>query len=193
LRLDVSKSPIQLAPIEGWMGIANKNHGTQHIINRYLRLLGPAGPAEAAAFLGTKPAVIKPVWPENLGEVGVDGRAASIPGDSLDALLNPPEPPRVRLLPPSDPYLQCRDRTTILPDAKLHPLVWTSIGKPGAILVGADIVGTWRPKSSGGVLSLSLSMFDGSSRPDSTEIGVEAERIASVRTLRLGSIKYSAD
>jgi Winged helix DNA-binding domain len=191
LKLDLSRSPIQLVPIEGWPGIPDRNHGVVDLIQRYLRLLGPAGPTEAASFLGSKPALIKPVWPQDLREVSVEGLGSWIPPEGVDALLNPPAPPAVRLLPPSDPYLQSRDREMIVPDPKRHSSIWKSIGSPGVLLVSGEILGTWRPKASAGTLALSLTTF-GELPPETRgAVDGEAERVAGSRALRLASISYS--
>jgi len=51
-----------------------------------------------------------------------------------------------RLLPSGDAYflLQGRDRELLVPDASFRRELWTSRVWPGAVLVGGEIVGTWR-------------------------------------------------
>ena len=51
-----------------------------------------------------------------------------------------------RLLPSGDAYflLQGRDRELLIPDASRRRALWTPRVWPGAVLVGGEIVGTWR-------------------------------------------------
>ena len=52
----------------------------------------------------------------------------------------------MRLLPSGDTYflLQGAHRELLVPDPEFRPLLWTSRVWPGAVLVGGEIVGTWR-------------------------------------------------
>src|SRR5262249_59170082 len=56
----------------------------------------------------------------------------------------PPAP--ARLLPSGDAYwlLQGADRELLVPDAAQRAELWTPRVWPGAVLVGGEIVGTWR-------------------------------------------------
>lgn len=58
----------------------------------------------------------------------------------------PGPPAAARLLPSGDAYylLQGADRELLVPDARLRGELWTSRVWPGAVLVGGEIVGTWR-------------------------------------------------
>src|SRR5262249_18312374 len=58
--------------------------------------------------------------------------------------MNAPKPRLVRLLPPYDPYLQGRDRETLVPDRALHKQIWQILGNPGTVLVDGEIAGVWR-------------------------------------------------
>ena len=52
----------------------------------------------------------------------------------------------VRLLPSGDTFflLHGADRELVVPDATRRPLLWTSRVWPGAVLIGGEIIGTWR-------------------------------------------------
>lgn len=172
-----------LAPIDGWAGPPDRAAGTDELVRTYLRLLGPATDTEVAAFLGTTRAELRRAWPaDGLVEVEAAGRAAWLPEDSLDRLLDPPEPPGLRLVPAGDPFLQARDRKVVLPDPARHREVWQAISNPGALLVAGDVAGTWRAKLAGKrTLALTVTPFDrlpAALRPD---LDAEAERIAAVR------------
>src|SRR6185312_10586852 len=51
-----------------------------------------------------------------------------------------------RLLPSGDAYylLQGDERKLLVPDAKRRAELWTTRVWPGALLIGGDIIGTWR-------------------------------------------------
>ena len=62
----------------------------------------------------------------------------------------------MRLLGPYDLLLQGRDRDLLVPAVARHKELWPVIGRPGAVLVGVDIVGSWRPAASGKSLKLRI-------------------------------------
>jgi len=173
------------------------------LVHDYLRVLGPAGPREVADFVGTSPAAFAPAWEAALPglaevRVGVADaaqrsstsgvRAAWLPADDLDAALDAPEPDLVRFLPPWDPMLQARDRELLAPDATVRKELYRIIGNPGALLAGGEIVGTWRPKASGGRLTLEISPFAPLEPDVRARLDDEAERVAAARGLRLAKL-----
>ncbi|HEX5117071.1 MAG TPA: crosslink repair DNA glycosylase YcaQ family protein [Pseudonocardiaceae bacterium] len=172
-----------LAPIGGWVGPPDHASGTDRLIRTYLRLLGPATEADVAGFVGANRTELRRAWPaDGLVEVDVAGRAAWLPEDDLDLLLDPPEPPGLRLVPAGDPFLQARDRQLVLPDPVRHKQVWKAISNPGVLLVDGDVGGTWRAKLAGKrTLELTATPFDGLPAVLRKELDVEAERIAAVR------------
>jgi hypothetical protein len=97
----------------GWTGPpADDAAGAGPVVAAYLDLFAPASAADVAGFLGTSVSAARPALPTDLVPVVVAGRSALCPPALLDELTGPaPEPAgTVRLLPPSDPYLQGRDR-----------------------------------------------------------------------------------
>ena len=121
------------------------------LARRYLHVFGPGTPAAFAQWAGIRPSSA--------------GRAAfEALGDSLtpvrtpvgDAWILTSDEPRfraaggpaasARLLPSGDSYfpLQGADRELLLPDAESRRRLWTPRVWPGAVLVGGEIVGTWR-------------------------------------------------
>ncbi|SCL67080.1 Winged helix DNA-binding domain-containing protein [Micromonospora citrea] len=182
VRLAVSGRATTLAPLPGWPGPPARAADTTALVRTCLRLLGPATPAHIAGFLGTSVTALRPVWPEGLVEVRVDGRRAWLPPERLDALRDAPPLPGVRLLPPGDPFLQARDRDVLLPDRARQAQLWRVIGSPGALLVDGEVAGTWRAKQAGrGVLEVTVTPWAGLSARARQEVDTEAATVATAR------------
>jgi hypothetical protein len=164
------------------------------IVHDYLHVLGPAGRAEVAGFVGSSPASFRPAWEaalDGLTEVRVDGRSAWLPAEDLDALAAAPEPDVVRLLPPSDPLLQARDRTLLVPDEAVRADLWRVLGNPGAVLADGEVVGTWRPKAAGKKLTIQVSAAAPLEPSVRSRLDDEAERVAAARGMRLAALDVS--
>jgi hypothetical protein len=181
VRLDRSRGDTWLAPLGDFPGIPTGAAGTADLVAAYLRLLGPATESEAAKFLDTTRAAARPAWPSGLAEVSVDGRRAWLPADRVDALRQAPRPEVVRLLAPSDPFLQARDRDLVVPDKARQKEVWRVLGNPGALLVDGEVAGTWRPKKSGTRLDLTVVPFAPAPPHVRKAVAADAERVAAVR------------
>jgi hypothetical protein len=138
-----------LAPIKDLPGPPVENDGIGGLISTYLRLLGPATPAEVAKYFGSVSTEMRTVWPDDLAEVTVDGRKAWLPSGSVSALRTAEPVSGVRLLPPMDALVQARDRDVLVPDKALQKEVWRTLGNPGVLLVDGEIAGVWRAKMSG--------------------------------------------
>ncbi|MCG0283638.1 winged helix DNA-binding domain-containing protein [Streptomyces sp. PSAA01] len=181
-----NKAPFVL--LEEWLGQqplpqVDPDRARATLLRRYLRCYGPSTRKDFAAWLGVLVGDVDPWWTTLEGEltpVECNGSRAWILTDDLDTLRSPPEARGVRLLPPSDPYTQLRDRDTIV-DKKHHRDVWKTVGAPGTVLADGAIAGIWRPRKSGRKLTLSVETF----RPLGTELrrqlGAEAEHVAELR------------
>ena len=154
-------------------------------IRNYLRFLGPATPSDVAAFLDSPVAEVKRHWPGDAVEVKVDGRHGWVLGE-VGHLEQDQE--LLRLLGGFDLYLQGKDRDLIVPDVSRHKQLWPTLGRPGAVLRGTEIVGTWRPKASGKQLTLRLSLWTTLSRQSRSQLEFEAERLAAHRGVKLTEI-----
>ena len=150
-------------------------------IEAYLRLLGPATSREVADYLGIRRADLEQFWPDDLVEVDVDGARAYIPASAAQELKRAKPVELVRLLGGFDPFLQARDRNLIVPDKAAQKALWPVLGRPGALLVDGDIVGAWRPKTSGKKLTLSVEAFGALPASVWKKVEEEAERVAAYR------------
>jgi hypothetical protein len=88
-------------------------------VRRYLHCHGPSTPGAFAEWTLRSPA-------------------------DADALADPPSADGVRLLPTQDPFLQQRDRATLLPDPALRRRPWRPVGGPGLLLLDGRPAATWR-------------------------------------------------
>lgn len=191
LELEPGTSPPVLHRIEGWprrpAGVAaDPGDAPERLqpIRAYLRLLGPATPAQVAAFLDTTAGVVKQHWPEDAVPITVDGATAWMLGDLLAA------EPVVRLLGPYDLLAQGGDRPLLVPEAAHRKLLWPTLGRPGPLLAGGEIVGAWRPRAKGGTLDVDVELWRARTATKSA-IGEQAERLAAYRGLGLGSVELS--
>lgn len=122
----------------------------QELARRYLHVFGPTtveafvrwggldAPAAREAFDALAPALLTVRTP--LGEafaLAEDAPLLQQPATQTEA---------TRLLPSGDPYylLWGADRALLVPDAADRAELWTTRVWPGAVMVGGEIVGTWR-------------------------------------------------
>lgn len=183
VRVGSERGKTVLSPLESRFPVPDTASGTADLVRAYLRFLGPANRAEVAAFLGTRPTAIRSVWPDGLVEVSVDGASAWVPESEVDALLGAPraDTGTVRLLPPGDPFLQARDRSLLLPERERQRELWRAIGGPGAVLVGSEIVGTWRARGSGRRVEVTVAGFAALSAAVRRALETEAQAVAEAR------------
>ncbi|KQR11112.1 winged helix DNA-binding domain-containing protein [Cellulomonas sp. Leaf334] len=189
LELEPDTSPPVVRRIPRWPAgqvgnlerLSGDGDGSVDLLRNLLHLLGPLTPAQAATYLDGAVRDVKARWPHDAVDVTVDGRPASMLKGDLAALQDPPARPVVRLLGPYDLYLQGRDRDVLVPDTTRHKALWPVIGRPGAVLVDGEIVGTWRPRAKGKQLALELDEWVPWSRGTRTAVRVEHERLAEFR------------
>ena len=120
------------------------------------------------------------------------GRRTWVLTEDLDALQSPPTPTGVRLLPPRDPYVQGRDRETII-DKQFHSDVFKTVGEPGTVLVDGRIIGTWRARKKGKNLSVSVTAFGRLSAHTKKSVEAEAKKVASLRGAAAVEVEVGSD
>jgi hypothetical protein len=121
------------------------------LARRYLHVFGPATPAAFAAWAGIRPPAAGRAALDalsgSLTPVRTPVGSAWILTEDEPTFLSPGGTPApARLLPSGDAYslLQGADRELLVPDADNRRKLWTPRVWPGAVLVGGEIVGTWR-------------------------------------------------
>ncbi|GGS28012.1 DNA glycosylase AlkZ-like family protein [Actinokineospora fastidiosa] len=177
--------PARLRPLPDRHALPEEAADAGALVAAYLRVHGPASPADLAAYLDTTVGVVKAVWPEGLVPVRVDGRPAALPESDVAAVRSAPDARGlVRLLPPADPLLQGRDREVLVPDAARRRQVWRVIGSPGVVLAEGDIAGVWRTRVAGARLDVAVALFSPVGKAARAGIADEAQRVARARGLR---------
>jgi hypothetical protein len=181
LELEPGTSPPVLRPVPGF---APAPEVPRHldVVRGCLRLLGPATPAQVAGYLDARVADVTAQWPADAVEVDVEGQRRWL----LAKPATVPEPPDgLLLLGPFDLFLQARDRDLLVPDPAKAKALWPVLGRPGAVLAGAEVAGTWRARRAGARMRLAVTPW--SDVPDAA-LAEQAERLAAFRGLALGTV-----
>lgn len=184
LELRDATSPPVLEPIPGFTPAAEVPERLD-VVRGYLRLLGPATPRHVADYLDAPVREVTARWPADAVEVDVQGERRWLLAADV-ARLTDEAPPTTRLLGPFDLFLQARDRPLLVPDPARAKILWPVLGRPGAVLRGGEIVGSWRPRKSGRKLTVLVEPWE----PDLDlgAVGEQAERLAAFRGLTLSKV-----
>ncbi|MDC7121253.1 winged helix DNA-binding domain-containing protein [Cellulomonas fimi] len=193
LELEPGTSPPVLRRIPGWpasrVGRVERGRSARtdalDPVRLVLHLLGPADAKQVAVFLDAPVADVRERWPADTVDVEVEGATRSVLAEDADALTDaaPFDEPVVRLLGPYDLFLQSRDREVLVPDPARRRALWPVLGRPGAVVVDGDVVGTWRPRARGRRLGLELDPWVPWSRDVHRAVDAEHARLAEFRGL----------
>ncbi len=94
----------------------------------------------------------------------------------------------VRLLAPFDLFLQARDRRLLVADPARAKTLWPTLGRPGAVLVNADVAGTWRARKAGAGLRVTVEPWGKITVAVGRKIHEQALRLADHRGLALADL-----
>jgi Winged helix DNA-binding domain len=165
------------------------------LVRRFLRAYAPAGRSELAAWAGIAPghaAALLSLIEDETTEVEFAGRMKLVLTADAGLLADPPAATGVRLLPPADPYLDQRDRDTLLPDPELRARVRRPLGNPGVVLAEGELAGLWRPAKKGQRLVLTLEAITPAARAAADAIRAEAGRVAAHRGCTCSAVGWAA-
>ena len=146
------------------------------LARRYLHVFGPTTVESFAKWAGIGGAAGREAFEglaDELTPVRTPiGDAWLLAGDVQAMLADIPPAAPARLLPSGDAYflLQGTDRELLVPEPDRRAALWTSRVWPGALLVGGDIVGTWR--RDGG--KITIEAWRRLSRAEGTNVEAEA-------------------
>lgn len=164
------------------------------VVRNYLRFHGPARPHDVAGFLDAPVREIKEHWPEDALPVvlpdlpEVKGERFVLEGDA-ESLAGPAERSgTLRLLGPYDGYVQLRERASLVGDAGRAKELWRTLGRPGAVALDGEVIGTWRPRSAGRKLNITWEPWTTVTRAQQAAFREQAERLAGVRGQELANV-----
>jgi hypothetical protein len=190
LELRPDTSPPVMERIRGFKRAKAHSERTD-LIRGYLRLLGPATHKHVAEFVDTPLKEVKARWPQDAVEVKVGSEKRWVLADDEEALESAGAE-TTRLLGPYDLFLQARDRSTLVPDSARAKQLWPVLGRPGAVLAGAELVGAWRPRKSGSSFAVAVQPWRRLSAALRQDITEQAERLAAHRNVALKAVDFEA-
>ena len=167
------------------------------VIRGYLRFYGPATPQVVAAFLDAPLSVVKQHWPADTVTVDIvdaapmAGAPPHLLAEDVAAAEQSEAVSGVRLLGAYDPWLQLRDRDTLVDDRTRAKDLWRTIGRPGAVVAGGEVVGTWRPRQQGGALTVRATPWRTWSKPLRAGIDEQATLLAAHRGVPLAGVEVA--
>jgi hypothetical protein len=186
LELQPDTSPPVLQRISGFRKAAAPGERFD-VIRAYLRLLGPATRKHVAEYLDAPLKEVKAHWPEDVVEVTVGGEKRSLLAADEQAVESA-RAEVTRLLGPFDLFLQARDRPTLVPDTAHAKQLWPVLGRPGAVMVDSELVGTWRPRQSGKRFTLAVQPWRRLPAAARKAMAEQAERLAAYRGVSLVAV-----
>jgi hypothetical protein len=151
----------------------------RELVRRYLHIFGPGTPESFSNWAGVVEAEARPAFDafgRSLTAVRTPIGDAWILARDEPGFREPPGPPAdARLLPSGDTYyLQWGAwRELLVPDAGQRAELWTSRVWPGAVLVGGEIVGTWRRAQA----DLSLQLWRRLTKTERDAVEAEAQSL----------------
>jgi hypothetical protein len=122
----------------------------RELLRRYLGGFGPGTPARFGDWAGIRPERARATFDDLTSEMlpvrSPIGEGSILAADEGSFRASPSPAAGVRLLPSGDPWflLWGADRSLLVPDTILRPLLWTPRVWPGALLIDGEIAGTWR-------------------------------------------------
>jgi hypothetical protein len=149
------------------------------LARRFLHVLGPGTSASFSNWAGVRSGraarIFEELEPELLAVRTGAGAGWILAADEASFRAGSEGRPGVRLLPSGDAYWLCwgSDRELLVPDARRRAQLWTPRVWPGALLVGGEIVGTWRRADA----DLSVAPWRELTADERTAIEAEAVRL----------------
>ena len=123
----------------------------------------------------------------------MDGARSRVPASLLGSVHGADEKAAAgvtRLLPPSDPLLQPRDRAVLTTDAAQRKELWPMIGAPGAVLADGGIAGTWRTRASAGALTITITAWRSLGKAQRAALEDETQLVGQIRQAKRTTLTF---
>lgn len=161
------------------------------LVRKFLHCYGPATVDHFMTWLGCSPRQARRLWDTVSGEtvsVQVQGKPRHMLSADMDDLTSAEcDDGKLLLLGAHDPYLDLKDRETILQDKARQKTVWQYVANPGAILKGGRIIGIWKTKTARDKLDVFMTIWEPVSSAQKKGLEQLAEEYAAFRQLRMRS------
>lgn len=179
---------VSFACTDRWLGAAlpeaDHDWARAEPVRRYLHCYGPSTADHFAEWAGIAPAQAAMAWrlvEHELAEVQFEGRKAWLLKGDVPGLMLPRAPEGVLFLPPHDPYLQMRDRSTLIPNKALQRQIWRHADSPGIVISFGRPVAAWRGRKKGKLLNIMVELFASITQELRAVIEAEAATLAPLK------------
>lgn len=137
------------------------------LLARAAAVASPVDVEQVAAWLGWPPATVR----------------SHLTSDAPPAVQQTENARTARLLPARDPWLRGSDRAWLLGNhVDRRGEVFRSLGAPGVVLRGGEVVGTWRQRAAGSRrLAVEIDAWTRLTRAQRDEVAADAALVAAVR------------
>lgn len=163
-------------------------------VRSYLRAYGPSTPDHLAEWAGTSLTVASRAWQEAADElepVTYGGGRVWVHAEDAAELKDPAPAKGVRVLPPHDPWLHMRDRTTAVPDTSVHKQIWKHTGNPGVVVRDGDPLALWRAQKKGKKLRVTVEPLAKPRKADRDAIEEHAGRMAPLKGCATAEVEFT--
>lgn len=138
---------------QNWLGTRplQVNDPEKVLVRKFLHCYAPAQINDFMKWLGSSTAQAKRLWASIADEmmpIQFQDKTCYLLKADLETMQQASiNESTILLIHAHDPYLDIRDRTTILYDKKLHSKVWKMVGNPNVILKGGKVIGIWTSRT----------------------------------------------
>ena len=166
------------------------------LLRRFLHAYGPASERMFAEWTARSMREVEALFGdlgEEIERVNHQRHLCWMLARDVNAMRDPPDPDGLWLLPPLDPFLAQRDRTTLIPDHAFAEQVWKPLNPPGALLRGYQVIGVWRSTRKARRLVVTVEPFVRVTRATLQAIEAAADCIAPFRGAAEAAVELVTD
>lgn len=162
------------------------------LVRKYLHAYAPSQISDFMKWLGCSNKQAKRLWnlvSDEMIPVEFHGKTKYLLQEDLEVIQSTTmEESKISLIHAHDPYLDLRDRTTILNEERLHCKVWKMVGNPNVLLRAGKIIGIWTSRTLNNKISVSLTHWEDLQASEIKEINKLLNDYANFRSLEVKRI-----